>query len=67
MKIKCTNCGRTIAEGQKPAPVTIKCPKCKVVNDLNKEDKTKPFAERLQLLKKRHDEMPDYEKKDQVY
>lgn len=56
MKIKCTNCGRTIAEGQTPAPVNIKCPKCKVVNDLNKEDKTKPFAERLQL-----------EKKDEVY
>jgi len=52
MKICCHNCGRMIAEGNLPAIVKIKCPKCKVVNDLNVQDKTKPFTERLELERK---------------
>lgn len=59
MKVKCTNCGRTLAEGNLPATVKIKCPKCKVVNDLNVQDKTKPFTERLELEKKERN-IPTY-------
>lgn len=53
MKIKCTNCGRTIAEGQKPEKeLKITCPKCGVINDVSRDDKTRTFAERLGLEKK---------------
>ncbi|WP_276483566.1 Com family DNA-binding transcriptional regulator [Paraflavitalea pollutisoli] len=56
--VKCTGCGKTIAKAQLPALVEIKCQRCGALNDLSQitvsPDKTKPFAERLQLEKKAH-------------
>jgi len=53
-KIECCSCGKVIAKGELPATVEIECRNCGAKNDLSKVpvDKTKPFAERLNLEKK---------------
>jgi phage FluMu protein Com len=50
--IRCENCGRKIAEGEKPVPIKIKCRKCNHLNDLSAPDTTKPFTDRLPIEKK---------------